>query len=147
MRSLKGQRKNRIWVRTKRKGLPVRWVKSLANRLLDIQGLEGMGISLYFTDDAEIRDLNRTYRGKDKPTDVLSFILDEPVEDYRLLGEIIISVDTAKRQAKELGHSFRDEIKRLIVHGFVHLLGYDHELGGEEERKFKELEEKLLNSL
>ncbi len=134
-------------MRTKRKGLPVRWVKSLANRLLDIQGLEGMGISLYFTDDAEIRDLNRTYRGKDKPTDVLSFILDEPVEDYRLLGEIIISVDTAKRQAKELGHSFRDEIKRLIVHGFVHLLGYDHELGGEEERKFKELEEKLLNSL
>jgi probable rRNA maturation factor len=56
-------------------------------------------------------------------------------------------VDTAKRQAQELGHSFEEELKRLLVHGLVHLLGYDHELGGEEEKKFFELEEFVLKGL
>jgi probable rRNA maturation factor len=64
--------------------------------------------------------------------------------DWLILGDIVISVDTAKRQAQELGHSLEEELKRLLVHGLVHLLGYDHELGGEEEKKFFELEEFVL---
>jgi len=147
MKSLKGQKKNKVLVRKEKGNLPVRWIKDIVNKLLDLQGLKGIEVSLYFTDDDTIRELNKTYRGKDKATDVLSFIFDEPAGPYRLLGEIVISVDTARRQAEEIGHSFEEEIKRLVVHGFVHLLGYDHELGGEEERKFKELEDKLLNSL
>lgn len=119
----------------------------MVGKLLEVQGLKGIEVSLYLTDDRVIRELNKAYRGKDKATDVLSFIFDEPAGPYRLLGEIVISVDTARRQAEEIGHSLEEEIKRLVVHGFVHLLGYDHELGGEEEKKFKELEDKLLNSL
>ena len=147
MKSLKNQKKNKVLIRKEKGKLPVKWIKDLVNKLLDLQGLKGIEVSLYFTDDDTIRELNKTYRGKNKATDVLSFIFDEPAGHYRLLGEIVISVDTARKQAKEIGHSLEEEIKRLVVHGFVHLLGYDHELGGEEERKFKELEDKLLNSL
>ena len=117
------------------------------SRLLELEGLKGVEVSLYLTCDETIRVLNREYRGKDKATDVLSFPFDEQVGDYKLLGEIVISVDTAERQAREMGHSLEEEIKRLLVHGFVHLLGYDHEAGEEEEIAFKEKEEKLLSSL
>lgn len=112
--------------------------------LLQLQGTE---VSIYLTGDENMRKLNRDYRGKDKPTDVLSFTFGECVGDCVLLGEIVISVDTARRQAEEQGHSLEDEIRRLLVHGFVHLMGYDHELGGEEERRFKELEGRLLSEL
>jgi len=114
---------------------------------LEIRGLEGIEISVYLTDDNTIKLLNKNFRGKDKATDVLSFTYNEQVGGYKLLGEIAISIDTAKRQAKELGHSLEEEIKRLLVHGFVHLLGYDHELGEEEEKQFMELEKRLIESL
>lgn len=94
-----------------------------------------------------MRELNSAYRGKDKPTDVLSFPFCEKLKDTYLLGEIIISAQTAARQAKAMGHSLEEEIKRLIVHGFIHLLGYDHEQGPEEERKFREIEERILSEL
>jgi len=78
---------------------------------------------------------------------VLSFPLSEKVKGRLILGDIVISVDTAKRQAKEFGYSLEEELKRLLVHGLVHLLGYDHELGGEEEKKFFELEDFVLREL
>lgn len=106
-----------------------------------------MEISLFVACDQTIRALNRKYRGMDKATDVLSFAFNEQAGRYMFLGEIIISVDTAERQAGELGHSLEEEIKRVLVHGFVHLLGYDHEAGDEEEKAFREKEEKLLSSL
>ncbi len=106
-------------------------------------GCQGREVSLLLSSDDTIQRLNRDYRGKDKPTDVLSFAYDEG----SLLGEIIISVDTARRQARELGYSLEEELTRLLVHGLVHLLGYDHEKGPEEERKFKELEEMVLCKL
>jgi len=112
--------------------------------LLQLQNTE---VSIYLTGDENMRKLNREYRGKNKPTDVLSFTFEECVGDCILLGEIVISMDTARRQAEELGHSLEDEVRRLLVHGFVHLMGYDHELGGDEEKRFKELEEKLLSEL
>ncbi|MFN0239109.1 MAG: rRNA maturation RNase YbeY [Aquificaceae bacterium] len=143
MKNLKGQRKNRVLVRKEKGKVKTQWVREILSRLLQAHGLKNTEISVYLTGDQTIRLLNRDFRGRDKPTDVLSFIYDEPVGRYRLLGEIVISLDTAQKQAEELGHSLEEEIKRLLVHGFVHLLGYDHELGEEEERKFTEMEEKL----
>ena len=90
-------------------------------------------ISVLFTDDKFIRSLNNKYRGIDKPTDVLSFSLQEgaikspEVESDKLLGDIIISVETAQRQADNLNHSMERELTVLLIHGLLHLIGCDHE--------------------
>jgi probable rRNA maturation factor len=92
-------------------------------------------ISVLFTDDKFIRSLNNKYRGIDKPTDVLSFSLQEgalkypEVESDKLLGDIIISVETAQRQANNLNHSTEKELTILLIHGLLHLSGYGHEKG------------------
>ena len=87
-------------------------------------------ISVSFVRDPKIRALNRTFRGIDRPTDVLSFPLVEPGDAYpgaeRLLGDIVISVDTARRQALEYDATIDREVQRLLIHGVLHLLGHDH---------------------
>ena len=91
-------------------------------------------VDITIVDDEEIHQLNRDYRNVDRPTDVLSFALDEDDEDepellegqLHLLGDIIISAETATRQAEEFGHGLEREIVYLAVHGLLHLLGYDH---------------------
>lgn len=105
-------------------------------------------LSVSFTDNRGIRDLNREYRGKDKETDVLSFSQIEGDEfdfDNKFLGDIIISVPYASEQAVSLGHSLMSEVKYLILHGFLHLLGYDHDEDekGDMSRIEKEVYEKL----
>ena len=140
-------RKNRVLVKKKVKGVESKLLSKIAHRALEVLGLSKVELSNAIVSDAQIKRLNKLYRNKDKPTDVLSFPIGEKVEDWLILGDIVISVDTAKRQAKELGHSLEEELKRLLVHGLVHLLGYDHELGGEEEKKFFELEEFVLREL
>lgn len=85
-------------------------------------------LELHFCEDDEIQDLNKNYRQKDKVTDVLSFNLEDPT----LLGQIVISVPQAARQAEQIGQSLDEELKFLFVHGFLHLLGYDHETPDEE---------------
>ncbi len=97
------------------------------------ESLTDKDIELVLTTDKEIQELNKIYRNKDKPTDVLSFPLEEM--PGMPLGSIIISVDTAKRVANELGHSIEDEIKLLFIHGLLHLLGYDHETDNGEMRE------------
>ena len=108
-------------------------------------------VSITVTDDQRIHDLNRQYRGIDRPTDVLSFAFnesDEPEiifddEDHiDTLGDIIVSIDRARAQAVEYGHSFKREIIFLIVHGMLHLLGYDHM--EELERREMEAEQKFV---
>jgi len=102
-------------------------------------------IALAFVGDAEIRTLNRVFRKKDKPTDVLSFPLRERAADGKFyLGDIIISVPTAARQAKRLGHPVERELEYLTIHGFLHLLGYEHDEGHEREeaRQRERLEKK-----
>jgi probable rRNA maturation factor len=84
-------------------------------------------LSLAFVTDLEIHALNRQYRGKDKPTDVLSFSLADELQPH-LLGDVVISVATAARQAQRRSHSLREEIQTLLIHGILHLLGYDHEI-------------------
>jgi len=85
-------------------------------------------LSIYLTDDAEIQRLNKTYRNVDSPTDVLAFAMREGEDtdiNPQLLGDIVISVETAQRQAQEVGHSPEMEFALLTVHGVLHLLGYD----------------------
>lgn len=100
-----------------------------AGRLLTHAELAHAELSLVLCDDAFIRALNRQWRGIDDATDVLSFAMGEG-EDADLhaevLGDIVISMDTAARQAAELGHGVPEEVRVLLVHGFLHLLGYDH---------------------
>ncbi|WP_339228159.1 rRNA maturation RNase YbeY [Oceanobacillus sp. FSL K6-2867] len=109
-------------------------------------------MSVNFVDNKEIQELNRNYRGKDAPTDVISFAMQESVdgeleivgEDMPLtLGDIVISVDKAKEQAIEYEHSGERELAFLTVHGFLHLLGYDHMNKTDEEKMFKRQEEIL----
>lgn len=95
-------------------------------------------ITLLITDDEQLQTLNKAYRGIDKPTDVLSFEAGDAMpgmkEDEAYLGDIVISLPTAERQAKEGGHSLKAELQLLTVHGTLHLLGYDHEEPDEKDR-------------
>ena len=93
-------------------------------------GLERCEFNIIIIDNEKIREINREYRNIDTETDVISFALEDAdnikIDDYRVLGDIYISIDKAKSQAEEYGHSFKREICFLAVHGFLHLLGYDH---------------------
>jgi probable rRNA maturation factor len=106
-----------------------------------------VSLSLVVTDDAEIQRLNRDYRGIDAPTDVLSFGMGEdqfaPEEQALYLGDIILSYPRAAAQAQEYGHSAQAEVNLLVVHGVLHLLGYDHATA-EEEREMWSLQERAL---
>jgi probable rRNA maturation factor len=104
-------------------------------------------LSLVLTDDATIQQLNRDYRGIDSPTDVLSFAQQEAEGPAgSILGDLIISLPTARRQARERGHSLAVEVRMLMVHGLLHLLGYDHET--EEQRtEMAAAEQALLAAL
>jgi probable rRNA maturation factor len=146
-------------------------VRSLADRMLRALELEHRELSVLLTDDAFIRGLNHSHRGKDGPTDVLAFPLDEGVVEGEpagplpaqsgtkrgkkraahagstssrrapraapaaadvMLGDVIISLDTAQRQARQRRHSLLDEIRFLLAHGLLHLIGYDHHTDAEE---------------
>jgi len=144
---MKSMRKNKVLVKKRVRGVESKLLSKIAHRVLEVLGLNKVELSIVLVSDAQIKRLNKLYRNKDKPTDVLSFPIGEKVNGWLILGDIVISVDTAKRQAKELGYSLEEELKRLLVHGLVHLLGYDHELGGEEEKRFFELEEFVLKGL
>jgi probable rRNA maturation factor len=103
--------------------------------------------SICLVSDRRIRELNRQFRGLDAPTDVLSFPDDRPREIHgsRYLGDIAISVETAARQARAMKHSLDRELKMLALHGYLHLLGYDHERDqGEMMRLQRRLERSLL---
>lgn len=91
-------------------------------------------LSIVLTTDRRIRTLNRDWRGKDKATDVLSF---EQDASLGLLGDVVISLDTAKRQAKEGGRPLSDELARLLAHGLLHLMGHDHEKPADARRMAK----------
>ena len=113
-------------------------------------------VSVTFVDNEEIHTLNREYREKDKPTDVLSFPMWEP-EDIEegtyedghavMLGDIILSVEKARAQAEEYGHSIRRELAFLSVHSTLHLLGYDHEVSEEDEKYMNTKQEEILTRI
>jgi len=107
-------------------------------------------VAVSLVDDAEIHRLNRDYRGKDRPTDVLAFAMREGVRapgDESVLGDVVISLETAARQARRRGVAIADEVRTLLIHGVLHLLGYDHERSAAEARGMKALERRLRAAL
>ncbi|KAH0886211.1 hypothetical protein HID58_062307 [Brassica napus] len=115
----------------------------------NVGGFETVELSLMLCNDEFICKLNKEWRGEDHPTDVLS--MSQHVPELKLpvlmMGDIVISVETAARQAAERGHSLLDEIRILVIHGMLHLLGFDHEISDEAEKEMEEEEELLLKSL
>ena len=109
---------------------------------------EQVSVALFVCDDAEIQALNLGFRGVDKPTDVLSFYADvqDPESGLVMLGDIVISVDHVREQAKEYGHSEKSEYAFLIVHSMLHLFGYDH-MEPEEAQEMQEHQRKILDYL
>jgi probable rRNA maturation factor len=135
-----------------RKEVSTRRLAALARRVLISESAPAwQALSIAVVDDRTIQDLNRRYRGEDAPTDVLSFGLEgaEPFITQGAggdqLGEVIIALPTARRQAKLANHSLDDELAHLLVHGVLHLLGYDHEVA-REAKAMKGREEALLGT-
>jgi probable rRNA maturation factor len=132
----------------RRSGVDGRALVATAKRLLGAVGEPQSALSLTLIGDAAIRTLNREYRGKDCATDVLSFSLDGPARRpaERLLGDVVISVDTARRQAQEYDATLQREIYRLLIHGLLHLMGHDH-VAVSERRSMRKEERRLADSI
>ena len=127
-------------------------IARLVQATLDAIDRAGAGLTIAFVRDRAIRDLNRAYRGKDRATDVLSFPAGSDqagqasgeLADY--LGDVVIATDTALSQAEEAGHAFEREVSELVIHGTLHLCGYDHETdAGEMNRLELKLRRRLLD--
>ena len=123
-------------------------VEKVLYSAMEKEKLEDTSFSLIIVDNKYIHELNKTYRGIDRETDVITFALED--EDTvvignqeRILGDIYISIDRARSQAEDYGHSFLRELSFLAVHGFYHLLGYDHQTEEEEKVMFGKQEEVL----
>lgn len=126
---------------------PLDTLKNTAETLLSLAGHGESELSILLVDDAHIRQLNTTYRGKNTATNVLSFPLFDDDAGLKMLGDIVISVDTAVREAKTQGKILTDYLSVLLVHGFIHLLGFDHELGEEQAREMRKKENDLLQKI
>ena len=146
---------NLEWSNRSQADIPEAWIDKL-NELLRIaaakEAIEAGEVALSFVDDDEIQSLNRQYRSIDRPTDVLSFpmeddeFLNDPAETLPLLGDIIISIPAARRQSEEYKHSLLREIGFLFVHGLLHLLGYDHQDEETEAEMIAKQEEILIKA-
>ena len=115
----------------------------------DVAVMAGAELSLMLADDAAVRELNRTWRGKDKPTNVLSFPafpVKAGAQPGPMLGDIIIARETVEREAEEEGKPLENHLAHLVVHGFLHLLGYDHETD-EEAEVMEAREREILHAL
>ena len=113
-------------------------LKELADNLLLDKGINDAEVSITFVGNSKIKELNKTYRDKDEVTDVLSFPIDE-----ELLGEVIISLPRALEQAEDYDHSLRREVGFLMVHGLLHILGYNHKSDAD-KAEMRKAEEELL---
>lgn len=117
--------------------------------LMEKVNLKGCELSLLFCGNERIQELNKNYRNKDKVTDVLSFSQnDSELDDFNatILGDIVIATEVAYKQGEEFETGFREELKRLLIHGLLHLIGYDHVNGEDEANRMREYEAVLLNS-
>jgi probable rRNA maturation factor len=130
------------------KKLPSRKLKKVAQKVLEMVEQDQAELCLVLVGNAEMRKLNAKFRNKDYPTDVLSFPAgDELPTGVRLLGDVVISVEKAKEQAKERRRTLSEEIVILLIHGVVHLLGYDHERSPKDARIMDRLEKKIYRAL
>jgi rRNA maturation RNase YbeY len=114
------------------------WLVAIARMTLEMELMGPCQVGIVLTDDEEVRSLNREYAGEDHSTDVLAFALTEgeefagPPDQTNRIGEVIISVETAVRQAEEARTNLEDEVAHLLVHGVLHLLGFDHSIESDE---------------
>lgn len=139
----------KVWLRSR--GLQQRPVRHAqvawrAEAMLLALGLEDAELSILLCDDATIRALNRRYRSRNKATDVLAFSMQEgpgPKAAPGLLGDVVISLPTARRQARDRDRSIVDEVAGLLAHGLLHLVGYDHQTDAEEAEMNAETERLL----
>lgn len=129
-------------------------LRRVARATLRHLGEDGAELSIALVDDEEMQRLNRDWRGKDRPTDVLSFALREgdgeppPVAGAtRPLGDVVLSLPTAERQARERGHGVERELAELLVHGVLHLLGWDHERSPAEARRMFAKQREVLEAV
>ncbi len=131
------------------------FVEKVLKHAAETENVSEAEVSVTFVTNEIIQAINKEYRGKDTPTDVISFAMEElgegeqeivGSEEPRTLGDIIISLDRTKEQAADYGHSFERELGFLAVHGFLHLLGYDH-MSEEEEQEMFAKQENILSSL
>ncbi len=137
--------------------IDARRVAKLADAALDAIEREGANLTVAFVRDRVLRELNSKFRGSDRATDVLSFPAENERESARgvhfmgrsaseHVGDIVVSTDTALRQANDAGHSFAQEVDELVIHGVLHLCGYDHETDrGQMNRLELKLRKKLLD--
>lgn len=123
-------------------------VSKLIEFAIKHEKLDNLEFNIIIVDNNKIHELNKVYRGIDRVTDVITFALEDnkdfPKESVRILGDIYISIDKARSQAIEYGHSFLRELSFLTIHGFLHLLGYDHMTKNDEEIMFSKQED-ILN--
>ena len=137
--------------------MPVEPLRALAQKVLQRLGQPEAELGLVLVNDRQIRRLNKKYRGIDSPTDVLAFTLSLDPKTIKtqgrtpppLLGDVVISLETARRQAREEGHGLYQEVGGLLIHGTLHLLGFDHEEARDARRmrrKERELAKELLET-
>lgn len=124
-------------------------IKETIKYALKFEKVKHATFNIIIINNDEIHEINKKYRGIDRPTDVISFALEDNSDEgfnlkERVLGDIYISIDKAKEQAKEYGHSLNREIRFLAVHGLLHLLGYDH-MNEKDEKEMFERQELILN--
>lgn len=124
-------------------------IRSAILATLAYEGKEGHSeVSVTFTDNEGIRAINREYREKDVPTDVLSFpLFEEGADGTRMLGDIVISLERCRAQAEEFGHSFEREFAFLSVHSTLHLLGYDHVNSEEEDKDMRKRQTAIVDAM
>ncbi len=122
-------------------------IKKIGEKILRLEKMRG-GISIAFVGEKRIRKINKSYRKKDKATDILSFAQNKKfplVSQEKMIGELIVCLAVVKKNALQDKISFEDELTRVLIHGILHLLGYNHEKGGREARRMKEKEDHYLS--
>lgn len=124
-------------------------LEPLLTYALEVENVDNLEFNVIIINNEEIHKINKEYRGIDRPTDVISFALEDYKDikyenDYRVLGDIYISIDKVREQAKEYGHSEKRELAFLAVHGLLHLLGYDH-MEKEDEKVMLSKQELILD--
>jgi probable rRNA maturation factor len=126
-------------------------IRKKIKRILSALGCKNDSeLSVLFVDDNEIKDLNSKYLNRDYPTDVMSFSMREgefPTLNENMLGDVVVSLDNAREYAQKKGVSIEDEVIYLLIHGILHLLGYDHEKEGSDAHKMELKEKELYNML
>ena len=126
--------------------IDIKDIETLLDNTVKFLSIEEAIFNVIIVNDEKIHEINREYRNVDRPTDVISFALEDDktmTSEVRILGDIYVSIDTARRQAYEYYNTEKEELRFLIIHGLLHLLGYDH-MNESDEKEMMSLEEEVL---